>query len=291
MMGSFHMGRILGIPLKIHITLIIFLPLFAGQFARLMGLDSFFFGTLAAVGLFVSVALHELGHSVVAMSKGIRVREILLLPIGGIAQLERMTSRPRDELHIAIAGPLTSLAVALVFYAAAHLIALMGLASLALVLATLAAVNLVLAVFNMLPAFPMDGGRVLRAAMTPRIGRMEATRLASGIGRFLAVLLGIWGLYIFNLLTVAIAIFVYFAAGAEYRMLLMQDAMKRSFGGMFGGEPPPPPPPWGAAAPPPTQEKDDDTVIVSPPPYARSSRRSKNIFQTVQDAIEDWMRR
>ena len=113
MSKSTHIVTVFGIPIRVHITLWILLPLIAINLAHSMGSFSLFWGLLAAVGLFTSVALHELGHSIVALAKGCRVREILLLPIGGMAQLDRMPSRPSDEFQIAIAGPAVSLLLAL----------------------------------------------------------------------------------------------------------------------------------------------------------------------------------
>ncbi len=255
MPGSYEWGRIYGIPIRVHITLIILLPLLALHLAAVLR-TSTLWGLLAAAGLFGSVALHELGHSVIALSKGIRVREILLLPIGGIAQLESMPDRFQDELHIAAAGPLVSLVLALGCMIAGMLVGAAGLASLSLVLRVLGLMNLFLALFNLLPSFPMDGGRIFRAWMTPRVGRVEATRIAVKIGRFMALVFGFFALLQFNLVLLAIAIFIYMAAGAEYRMVLMQDAARRGSS------------PWPYHEPAWPREQEDLDVRVSPPPYA-----------------------
>ncbi len=288
MFGSYHIGTVFGIPVRVHITLLLFLPLIAIQIATVMGIDSLIWGLLAAVGLFASVALHELGHSVVALSKGIRVRQILLLPIGGLAQLERMTDNPRDEMHIAVAGPIVSFLLAVFLWALVRLFAGTEPGLVIYMLLVLGWMNLILALFNMLPSFPMDGGRIFRAWLTPRIGRVAATRVAAKIGRFMAIVLGIWGLLPpFSILAIAVAVFIYLAAGSEYRMVVLQDMMNRRFGGFPGVEPEEPPAP------------DDDTIVVSPPPYARKKpdvdgwwkgmvQRQREMFDRLFD---DWSKR
>ena len=256
MPASYSIGHVLGIPVKVHITLLIFLPFIAVQLGTAMGVTSLFWGLIAAAGLFGSVALHELGHSVVALHKGIRVREIMLLPIGGLAKLERMPRNATDEIHIAIAGPAVSFMLAIFFGALA---ALFGGPQSGLIIFTfvvLGWVNLVLALFNLLPSFPMDGGRILRAWLSPRIGRVAATRVAAKLGRYMAIAFGIWGLLPpFSFLTIAVAIFVYMAAGAEYRMVLWQENMQNPFGSFVEPNDE-------------SETADDENVVVSPPPYA-----------------------
>ena len=110
--GSYKIARIYGIPIRVHLTLLLVLPIMALDFGRALGPGQFLWGVAAAIGLFASIALHELGHSIVAIQKGCRVRDILLLPIGGVAQLESMPTRPKDEFQVAIAGPAVSLALA-----------------------------------------------------------------------------------------------------------------------------------------------------------------------------------
>lgn len=266
MFASYRIGSVWGIPIKVHLTLLLLLPLISVQIAAVMGVQSMLWGLVAAVGLFASVALHEMGHAVVALAKGIRVREILLLPIGGLAQLERMPRRSIDEIHIAIAGPIVSLALAL--FCAAWVI-LFGHGEPGLIIYTfvvLGWMNFVLAVFNLLPSFPMDGGRIFRAWLTPRLGRVAATRIAAKVGRFMAIVLGLWGvLPPFSILTIAVAVFVYMAAGAEYRMVVMQERMRDPFGGLFSGSTRQEP-----------EREEEDTIIVSPPPYARQDTNAKN---------------
>jgi Zn-dependent protease len=224
----------MGIPIRVHLTLVILLLFIA--FTR--GVS----GSLLAVGVFASVALHELGHSWVAIRKGCQVREIMLLPIGGVAKMSHIPSRPMDEFLMAAAGPLVSFLLAVIFF----LPSLLGIFSILLI--HLAAINLMLCLFNLLPSFPMDGGRIFRAFMTPRIGRLKATALAARIGRIMAVLFGIYGLFNGQFLLILIAIFIYNAAGAEYRAVYAQHMQQEWF----------------------TVEPQAD-IHVSPPPYARKA--------------------
>lgn len=227
---DFQIARIWGIPIRVHFTLIIFLPIIAWQYSPFMGEGRFvwLWGLGTAVGLFVSVALHELGHSLIALRMGFRVMEILLLPIGGAAQLERMPTQPRQELVMALAGP----AVSLLLGAACGVAGwgcrgLPGWGQIPTMLVHLAVINVGLTLFNLVPSFPMDGGRVFRAVLTPRLGRLKATQLAAGIGKIIAVVFGIFGAYPpFNLMLVTIAFFLYSTAGAEYRMVQHEEAWK-----------------------------------------------------------------
>ncbi|MGE4488834.1 MAG: site-2 protease family protein [Kiritimatiellales bacterium] len=232
---SYLITRVMGIPIRVHITLVILL-IFAALALGLIGI-------LYAAGLFLSVAVHELGHSWVAIRKGCRVHEIMLLPIGGVAKMSGLPSRPKDEFLIAGAGPLTSLLLALFFWA----LALLG--PFMMLFTSLAEINLMLCLFNLLPSFPMDGGRIFRAFMTPRIGRLKATALAVKIGRIMAIAFGIFGLFSGNWMLVLIAVFIYNAAGAEYRAVVAQQMQQEWF----------------------TVEPQAD-IYVSPPPYARTPK-------------------
>lgn len=243
---SYLLTTVMGIPVRTHITLILLLPFLALQFMPLFGVARFFFSLLCAAGVFVCVALHELGHSWVAIRKGCRVHEIMLLPIGGVAKMINIPSRPKDEFLVAFAGPATSALLALLCHLIGMGFVLLGLPSLAMLFLILSYVNLLLFLFNLLPSFPMDGGRIFRAFMTPRIGRLRATALAARIGRIMAVAGGIFGLFHGNFILVLIAIFIYQAAGAEYRAVYAQQMSQDWF----------------------TIEPQAD-IYVSPPPYAR----------------------
>lgn len=222
-----QIARIWGVPIRVHLSLWLLLPIFAVQFSPVagQGLPALGWGLVLAVGLFTSVALHELGHTFVAIRLGFPVREILLLPIGGAAQLERAPSRPAQEFFLALAGPLVSLLLAaLCWYGARGVAAAQLGIYLFRVLQVLAEINLMLMLFNLLPAFPMDGGRILRALLTPGLGRLRATRWAVRIGKLAALVFGVFAVWPpMNLLLLVIAFFLYTTAGAEYRLVLMEE--------------------------------------------------------------------
>ena len=264
MFGGFQIARPYGIPLKLHWTMLIFLPYIALRLAGAMGLPSAWWGWVAAFGLFASVALHELGHALIARGRGYPVRDIVLTPIGGVAFLARSPRRPNDELVIAIAGPVVSLALAVIFWFLATPLYAAGSGSLAITIELIAYINLALVIFNMLPCFPMDGGRVFRAWQAKRVGRLEATRRAVKLGKYFAIFFAIYGLFN-NLFLVVIAFVVWQAAAAEYRMVQMQERpVFNPFAGfvdplsIFRGIPPQPPRP---------PEVID--VEVGPPPYQK----------------------
>lgn len=223
MANSYSIGKIFDIPVRVHVTLLLFLPLFALSFAPVAGLSGLLYGALGAVGLFASVVLHEVGHSLVARAKGSRILEILLLPIGGMARLNQLPRRPADEIQTALAGPAVSVVLGIAGIWFAPLLAPVN-PILAFLVAELGRINLFLAIFNLIPSFPMDGGRVFRAFLTPHLGRLAATRLAATVGRGFAWLFGIFailplfsgGPIRFSLLL--IAFFIHQAATAEARL-------------------------------------------------------------------------
>lgn len=263
MAASYQIGRVFGIPIRVHVTLLILLPFMALDISQELGGRSFLWGIAAAVGLFACIALHELGHSLVALRKGCRAREILLLPIGGIAQMDQMPERPADEFQVAIAGPAVSLALGFLGLFLRDLLAGAQMIKPALVAHMLGRVNIMLAVFNLLPSFPMDGGRVFRAWLTPRLGRVLATGIAAKTGRFLAIVFGVYGFFTMNIFLVLIALFIYQSAAAEYRMVRIQEAARQTAY-----------PSWAPA------EKawpyEEGEVEVSPPPYRRG--RASSVF-------------
>jgi Zn-dependent protease len=173
-----------------------------------------------------------------------------------VAQLDSMPTNPKDEFQVAIAGPAVSFLLALLGWFGSGLLFRLGLVRPAAILYVLASINLMLVLFNLLPSFPMDGGRIFRAWLTPRLGRLAATAIAARVGRFMAIAFGIYGFLKGNFFLVVIAIFIYQAAGAEYRMVRIQE-MSRPGG--FG-------PLMGARE---SWPYEDDEVTVSPPPYRR----------------------
>ncbi|HTX36582.1 MAG TPA: site-2 protease family protein [Bryobacteraceae bacterium] len=216
--GSVGTVRIFGVPVRLHFTFILLLVflLFVGVGAKQSGASTAFY----ILALFASVLLHEVGHTLVARHYGIRTIEIVMFPIGGVSRPERQP-KPREELWISLAGPTVNLLIAaalLGWIAAQHgFVALEQLreptdANLA---ERVALGNLLLWVFNLLPAYPMDGGRILRSVLALRLPVEEATRIASGAGQVLAILLGMAGLLWGNFVLVFVALFVYLGAFQE----------------------------------------------------------------------------
>lgn len=228
---AFRLATISGIPVRVHITFLLLVIYLAVQsMGRGPGPNAVY----SLLGLFTSVILHELGHSWVAQKFGYPVHDITLYPIGGVASIEG-SPRPRHELYIAVAGPIVSavLAVSLgglvtVLGGAGQLTALFespAYASAYLIRSPLLSVcyaNIMLVLFNLIPAFPMDGGRVLRALLGLKLGKRKATRIAGFIGQFLAVLMGAFGWGLFHTRPsyglVFIAVFVFFGAAQEMAM-------------------------------------------------------------------------
>jgi len=225
MRWSWRIGRVAGIKISVHVTfLLILLWIVVEEYS--FGVRAMAGSALYMVALFTIVVMHELGHALTARRFGIVTRDIILLPIGGVARLERMPRNPRQELLVAVAGPAVNVALALALLGIVRLTGPLPAASLydfdALLsvrgfLYQLVFVNVVLALFNMLPAFPMDGGRVLRALLAMRMSSYaRATGIAARIGRVLALALAAAGLYgLRNPFWVLIALFVWMAAGTE----------------------------------------------------------------------------
>jgi Zn-dependent protease len=218
MRWSYRVGRIAGIPVQIHVTfllLVVWIAISRGL------LDGRLAAALTAVALllliFTCVVLHELGHALAARRFGISTRDITLLPIGGIARLERMPEQPSQEVAVALAGPAVNVVIAAVLWVVSRGLnhPFLDAVTHGNLLESLLAVNVLMILFNMIPAFPMDGGRVLRALIAMRLPYERATRIASGIGQFVALVFGAAGLFNGNMMLVLIALFVFIAAGEE----------------------------------------------------------------------------
>lgn len=215
-----RLGRLLGIDIHLHVTFLLLLA-FIGVASWLpqRSVAAAFSAVLFFALLFLCVLLHELGHALAARQFGIRTRDITLLPIGGLARLERMPDKPRQELWVALAGPLVNVVIAAGLFVGLHFKGQVpGVHELGLTGGTIAQrlflANLLLVGFNLLPAFPMDGGRVLRALLATRLPFARATRIAARIGRGMAVLFGFVGLFS-NPMLILIALFVWIGAGQE----------------------------------------------------------------------------
>ena len=220
MRWSIPAGSLFGIPIKVHITLILLLfvlvPIIGqsgnGEIDALLG-----FGVVVA--LFGSVLVHEFGHALMARRYGIQTREIVLLPIGGVAVLSDDAKVPIHEMWIALAGPLTSIALCILALAGR---AAGGPEFLALV----SGINLILGVFNLVPAFPLDGGRVLRAGLAHLLGSLRATQIAARIGRGLAVAMTLYGVMDDRWGLAVIGVFVFIAAGKEERQTRLRETLR-----------------------------------------------------------------
>jgi stage IV sporulation protein FB len=226
MAWSLSVGRIAGTEIRIHFTFLLFLIwIFAANYAaggRAAAWDS----TIFIVLIFGCVLLHEYGHILTARVFGVATPDVTLLPIGGVARLERIPEEPYQEFLVAIAGPAVNvvIAIALVVFAGARLdpqyLSAVGSNGVSLV-DRLAIVNVFLVLFNLIPAFPMDGGRVLRALLAIPLGFVRATQVAATIGQGLAFVFGIVGLF-YSPMLILIAIFVYLAASSEAHLVALR---------------------------------------------------------------------
>jgi Zn-dependent protease/CBS domain-containing protein len=227
MAWSFPIGHLFGSELRVHATFFLLLAWIGIAGYSAGGFTAAWVHVLYVLILFACVIAHEFGHALVARRFGIHTPDVTLLPIGGLARLERMPEKPREEVLVALAGPAVNVVIFLV------LALILGPARLAETTLTeitlhdlpaqIALLNGLLAVFNLLPAFPMDGGRVLRAALTALTDRAQATRIAAATGQALAFGMGLFGLLSGNPVLVLIAVFIFMSAGAESSQEAMQS--------------------------------------------------------------------
>ncbi|MGE3528620.1 MAG: site-2 protease family protein [Methyloceanibacter sp.] len=219
MRWSLRVGSVGGTAILIHVTFLLFLIWLGAIYYRQGGMETAWQGTIFIVLLFLCVLLHELGHVFAARRYGVKTRDVTLWPFGGIASMEQMPEKPSQELIVALAGPAVNVVIAAV------LLLWLGTqldpesltkiedptVSLA---AKVAGANIILILFNMIPAFPMDGGRVLRALLAMRMGNARATELAASIGQAFAVIFGVVGIF-YNPMLIIIAAFIFLAASGE----------------------------------------------------------------------------
>jgi Zn-dependent protease/CBS domain-containing protein len=238
MKGSWRIARLFGVDIFVHWTFAILLAFVAFMNVRDGGWTAAGYGVLLVSAIFVCVVLHELGHALAAKRYGIGTQDITLLPIGGLARLEHMPEEPKQELVVALAGPAVNVVIVVALVISLWILG--GLSSADLIenpenvllfklrtglehfLLSLAGANVLLVLFNLIPAFPMDGGRVLRALLAMRMSYPQATRIAATIGQGIAILFAIAGLFWWsqpNWLLLLIALFVFIAAQAEAQMV------------------------------------------------------------------------
>jgi len=230
MRWSTRIGTFAGIGVYVHATFLILIAWVAfahWQVSRDVG--TAVAGVAFILALFGCVVLHEYGHALTARRFGIKTRDITLLPIGGIARLERMPSDPRQELWVALAGPAVNVVIAVLLFVILQFTGAQPLDTLSVTggafLERLMVVNIFLAMFNLLPAFPMDGGRVLRALLAIRMDYARATQTAASVGQGMALLFGFVGLFT-NPFLVFIALFVWIGAGQEATMTQMKSVLE-----------------------------------------------------------------
>ncbi|WP_435126498.1 M50 family metallopeptidase [Halobaculum sp. D14] len=245
-MKGIRIGTVAGIPVQLNWTFLLVLPLFAWligtqvtQFVELINvaygasLDAaaltggalpYVLGTAAALGLFVSVLLHEFGHSLTAMRFGYSIDSITLWLFGGVASFTEIPEDWKQEFTIAVAGPVVSVLLGVLSYVAFRAFSLP--AEVAFVVGYLSLMNIVLAAFNMLPGFPMDGGRVLRALLARNRTHARATQIAAEVGKVFAFLLGLYGLLQFDPLVIGLAFFIYIAGAGEAQQTVLRAAFE-----------------------------------------------------------------
>ncbi|MBS3782541.1 MAG: site-2 protease family protein [Candidatus Thermoplasmatota archaeon] len=239
MKTSIKIGTIRGIPIKLHLTLLIAIGIIGWsvssnvyEIAELIGVDStgiapglesYLLGFAIAIGLFISVLIHELAHSFVGLKMGIKIREISLWLFGGVSNMEEIPREPNSEIKLSVVGPLTSLAIGIVSYAIGVFV---SAPVLIFFFAYLGFINVFLFGFNMIPAFPMDGGRILRAVFAKKVSYAKATKRAADIGKVVAVLFAIIGLF-YNIFLLLIAFFVYIGASQESQSVMMRETLEK----------------------------------------------------------------
>jgi Zn-dependent protease/predicted transcriptional regulator len=230
MKWSLKIGKFVGIDVYMHVTFLLlvgWVALVHWQTGQSAG--AALVGVLFILAIFMCVVLHEFGHALMARRYGIATRDIILLPIGGVARLEKMPTQPIQELWVALAGPAVNVAIALALFAWLKATASWEpVQSLTVTtgpfLERLMAINLFMIAFNMIPAFPMDGGRVLRAILATRQQYHRATHIAAAIGRAMALLFGAIGFF-YNPFLIFIALFVWMGAGQEAAMVKLKSAI------------------------------------------------------------------
>lgn len=236
---SFKIGKIYGIPIRLHFTLIFIVAFIAwsvGSNVLLLaetlgisapeiqtGLHSYLLGVVIAIGLFVSILIHELAHSIVSIRNDIDVDEISLWLFGGVSQMENIPKDPNMEIKISAVGPLSSIGIGVLAFLGGQF-AVNDI--LVFTLLYLSFINFFLAGFNLIPAFPMDGGRILRALLAKKYSYVKATTSAASIGKVFAVIFAILGFFV-NIFLLLIAFFIYMAASQESQSAVVEHILSR----------------------------------------------------------------
>jgi Zn-dependent protease/CBS domain-containing protein len=226
---SWKVARVAGIDVYLHGTFLLLIAFIAFSDLVGQGVPAMVRGTLLVLAVFTTVVLHEFGHALMARRFGVRTQDITLLPIGGVARLEKMPDKPDQQLLVALAGPAVNVAIALLLFGLVRLLdGPVGIESVRHAsgpfLTQLMWINVSLALFNLLPGYPMDGGRILRALLAMRMAPERATQIAARVGQGVAVIFGAVGLFVSPLLMV-IAVFVWLGAQAEHSVSTVKVAL------------------------------------------------------------------
>ncbi len=246
--ASIRIGRIFGIPIYMHLTFLIILPLFIYVFSAppsqvtILGIPLSFknidaalwvkyaWGTVATILFFVTILLHEFAHSYLALRYGVKIKRITLMIFGGVSEMEDVPRGYGQEWRMAAAGPVTSFAIGIITLAAWYILGLIThpplfISALMVLFGVMAIYSLLLAGFNFIPAFPMDGGRVLRSLFAERMPFVDATRRAARIGRYFAIAMAIFGILTLNFFFIIIALFVYIGATEEEQATAITESL------------------------------------------------------------------
>lgn len=230
--SSFTIGKVFGIPVKIHVSFLLIIPFLAWAFGNNiryitdnnsnllyseLSLNPYVIGVILGFLLFASVLLHEISHSLVARAKGIEINDITLMLFGGVSNMEEISEDPGDEAQTALAGPLLSIVLGIILIYLYNIIPADFSEDFRLIILYTGQLNIFLAIFNLLPAFPSDGGRILRAIIATKTSFLKATKIASYVGKGFAFLFGLIGLLSGNFLLIFIGFFLYIGASQEYQ--------------------------------------------------------------------------
>jgi Zn-dependent protease/CBS domain-containing protein len=232
MKWSLQIGKLFGIPIRVHLTFLLLLFFIAIIGSRQGGAIGALSGVISIVFIFLCVVLHEIGHSLMAIHYGVEVKDIVLMPIGGVSRMEEIPEDPKKEIAISVAGPLISFGLALIFLimaqAAGQKVSIKSLSVFqGNLIVNLFWINLILGMFNLVPAFPMDGGRVLRGLLAMGMDSLRATKIAVSLGQAFAIILFFFGIF-FNWWMALVAIFIYLGAEGEERMTALRATLGKS---------------------------------------------------------------
>lgn len=236
---SITIARVAGSEIRIHMTFLLLLAFWGLDGYQRGGAVAAMNDVILVIAVFACVVLHELGHALAARRYGIKTPDITVLPIGGLARLSRMPDKPSEEIVIAIAGPLVNVVIAAVLFAVLGIVDMRAVSHVGdptyNLVAQVAGTNVLLVLFNLIPAFPMDGGRVLRALLSMPFGRLRATEIAASLGLVIAVLFGLGFIFLRNVepffnqpMLVLVAVFIAFVGQRELAFVRYQESARRA---------------------------------------------------------------